>query len=107
MNDDLPSVGTEPERLALNAALGYVERNTPQLVRDEIRSLAAERDELASRVADLEVGATRWRQLEHMYSKGATADTLGHYIGRPERLDYAAQLRSEHDAAISAKKVGA
>jgi hypothetical protein len=51
---DLPSVGTEDARLALTAALGYVERNTPQLVRDEIRSLAAERDKLAKRVAALE-----------------------------------------------------
>ena len=47
--------------------------------------------------------AARWQQLEHMYSKGATANTLGYYIGRPERLDYAAQLRSEHDAARASK----
>lgn len=52
--NDLPSVGTEDARLALTAALGYVERNTPQLVRDEIRSLSAERDELASRVKELQ-----------------------------------------------------
>lgn len=56
----------------------------------------------AKRVA-LELFASRWQQLEHMYSKGATANTLGHYIGRPERLDYAAKLRAEHDAAIAAK----
>jgi len=78
---------------------------------EQVRAYAAT---LIARVAELqrqneaqkdemELFAARWQQLEHMYSKGATANTLGHYIGRPERLDYAAKLRAEHDAAIAAK----
>ena len=47
-----------PEQRALKAALGYIERNSPHLVRDEIRTLVSERDELASRVRELE-GALR------------------------------------------------
>ena len=42
------------EQKALKAVIGYIERNTPHLVRDEIRTLVSERDELASRVRELE-----------------------------------------------------
>jgi hypothetical protein len=100
---DLPSVGTEDARLALTAALGYVERNTPQLVRDEIRSLAAERDKLAERVAKLEVDARRLDWLD----KNAGHHTV-HVGGRwYVRRDYSAQhvragnLRAAIDAAIT------
>ena len=59
MTEGLPRpVSTEPERLALSAALRYIERNTPQLVRDEISTLVSERDALAVRVRELE-GALR------------------------------------------------
>ena len=70
------------EQLALKAALGYVERNTPHLVRDEIRTLVSERDELASRVRELE-GAL-------LYCK--------HEAGVPERVWKAAR------AALNASK---
>lgn len=50
----------------------------------------------AERIEELEVLAARWTQLEYMYGRGIAPDTIAHYIGRPERLDYAAQLHREH-----------
>ena len=54
-------------QLLRHAAIGYIERNTPHLVRDEIRTLVSERDELASRVRELEANARRyeWLRAQH------------------------------------------
>jgi len=46
------------------------------------------------------IAAERWAQLEHMWSRNAAPETIASYIGRPERLDYIAKLRREHEAAV-------
>ena len=52
----------------------------------------------AERIEELEILAARWTHLEYMYGRGIAPATMAHYIGRPERLDYSAQLHREHGA---------
>jgi uncharacterized protein (UPF0335 family) len=49
---------------------------------------------------DLEKDAERWQQIAYMESSRVAPEILADYIAKPERLDYAAELRKHHDKAM-------
>lgn len=56
--------------------------------------------QLAEQPGHLLIAAERWAQLEHMWSRNATPETIASYIGRPEILDRISKIRREHEAAV-------
>ena len=56
--------------------------------------------QLSEQPGHLLIAAERWAQLEHMWSRNATPETIASYIGRPEILDRISKIRREHEAAV-------
>ena len=88
-----------------------VEYTVPMPVTAEMLRLHLEAKPAQDAVdADLVKFARRWEMLAYMHTRGVPFSVYDHYIGNPERLDYAATLHREYlsgeleRAAISAKK---
>ena len=64
------------------------------------RAVEASARQLAEQPGHLLIAAERWAQLEHMWSRNATPETIASYIGRPEILDRISKIRREHEAAV-------
>ncbi len=65
---------------------------------DELATLRQERTAWRVTAENAEKDAARWKHLEYMYGRGIPMETISHYIARPERLDYSAELHQEHAA---------
>ncbi|MBQ0917503.1 hypothetical protein KBW71_03540 [Hydrogenophaga aromaticivorans] len=64
----------------------------------ELATLRHERTAWRVTAENAEKDAARWRHLEYMHGRGIQMETIAHYIARPERLDYSAELHKEHAA---------
>lgn len=65
---------------------------------DELATLRQERTAWRVSAENAEKLAARWKHLEYMNGRGIPMETMAHYIARPERLDYSAELHKEHAA---------
>lgn len=103
-----PQDGWKQEADDLDAVLRLIGLD-PQACRTEGGSLnigrvraavEASARQLSEQPGHLLIAAERWAQLEHMWSRNATPETIASYIGRPEILDRISKIRREHEAAV-------
>lgn len=79
---------------------GFLDPSLSIELRAALEAVEASARQLSEQPGHLLIAAERWAQLEHMWSRNATPETIASYIGRPEILDRISKIRREHEAAV-------